>query len=56
MDKQGVETEAYRMLKKVGHFQSGIWSVEKEHNKQAKWVSDLKGEMMKLEQQNAVIN
>ena len=26
---------------------SGIWSVEKELNKQAKWLSDLKEEMVK---------
>ena len=31
-------------------FWSRIWSVEKEHNKEAKWLSDLKEEMMKLEQ------
>ena len=31
-------------------FWSGIWSVEKERNKEAKWLSDLKEEMMKLEQ------
>ena len=37
-------------------FWSGIWSVEKEHNKEAKWLSDLKEEMVKLEQQNVVIN
>ena len=37
-------------------FWSGIWSVEKKHNKEAKWLSDLKEEMVKLEQQNVVIN
>ena len=37
-------------------FWSGIWSVEKEHNKKANWLSDLKKEMAKLEQQNVVIN
>ena len=37
-------------------FWSGIWSVEKEHNKEAKWLSDLKEEMVKLDQQNVVIN
>ena len=37
-------------------FWSGIWSVEKEHNKEAKWMSDLKEEMVKLEQPNVVIN
>ena len=37
-------------------FWSGIWSVEKEHNKEAKWLNDLKEEIMKLEQQNVVIN
>ena len=31
-------------------FWSGIWSVEKKHNKEAKWLSDLKEEMVKLEQ------
>jgi len=36
-------------------FWSGIWSVEKEHNKKADWLSDLKKEMVKLEQQNLVI-
>ena len=35
---------------------SEICSVEKEHNKEATWLSDLKEEMVKLEQQNAVIN
>ena len=33
-----------------------IWSVEKGHNKEAKWLSDLKEEIVKLEQQNVVIN
>ena len=37
-------------------FWSGIWSVEKEHNKKADWLSDLKKEMVKLEQQNLVIS
>ena len=37
-------------------FCSGIWSVEKKHNKEAKWFSDLKEEIVKLEQQNVVIN
>ena len=37
-------------------FWSGIWSVEKEHNKEVKWLSDPKEEMVKLEQQNVVIN
>ena len=37
-------------------FWSGIWGVEKEHNKEADWLSDLKEEMVKLEQQNVVIN
>ena len=31
-------------------FWSGIWSVEKKHNKEAKWLSGLKEEMVKLEQ------
>ena len=39
-----------------GTFWSGISSVEKKHDKEAKWLSDLKKEMVKLEQQNAVIN
>ena len=56
MDKQGVVMETYRMLKKVGHFWGGIWSVEKEHNKEADWLSDLKEEMVELGQQNGVIN
>ena len=30
-------------------FWSGTWSVEKEHNKEANLLSDLKGEMVKLE-------
>ena len=29
---------------------------EKEHNKEAKWLSNLKEEMVKLERQNLVIN
>ena len=37
-------------------FLSGIWSVEKQHNKEAKLLSDLKEKMVKLEQQNKVIN
>ena len=37
-------------------FWSGICSVEKKHNKEAKWLSDMKEEMVKLEQQNVVIN
>ena len=37
-------------------FWSGIWSAEKEHSKEADWLSDLKEEMGKLEQQNVVIN
>ena len=37
-------------------FWSGIWSVEKEHNKEAKWLGDLKNKMVKLEQQSVVIN
>ena len=37
-------------------FWSGIWGVEKKHNKEAKWLSGLKEEMVKLEQQNVVIN
>ena len=37
-------------------FWSGKWSLEKEHNKEADWLSDLKEEMVKLEQQNMVIH
>ena len=37
-------------------FWSGIWSVEKEHNKEAKWLSELKEDMVTPEQQNVVIN
>ena len=47
MDKQGVVTETYRMLKKVGHFGVEYGTVEKEHNKEAKWLRE---EMVKLEQ------
>ena len=35
-------------------FWSEIWSTEKEHNKEAKWMSDLKEEMVKLEHENEV--
>ena len=51
MDKQRVVMETYRMLKKVGYF-----GVEYEQNKVADWVSGLKEETVKLEQQNVVIN
>ena len=37
-------------------FWSGIWSVGKEKNKEADWLNDLEEEMVKLEQQNVVIN
>ena len=37
-------------------FWSRIWSVEKKRDKEAKWLSDLKQKMTKLEQQNVVIN
>ena len=37
-------------------FWSGIWSLKKEHNKEVKCLSDLKEEMVKLKQQNVVIN
>ena len=37
-------------------FWSGIWSIEKKHKKEAKWLSDLKEQIMKLQQQNVVIN
>ena len=37
-------------------FWSGKGSVEKKQNNQAKWLSILKEEMVKLEQQNVVIN
>ena len=37
-------------------FWSGIWRAEKEHNKEADWLSDLKEEIVKLKQQNVVIN
>ena len=59
MDEQRVVMETYRMLKKTGKnrtFWSGIWSVKKEHNKKAKWLSNLNEEMVKFEQQNVVIN
>ena len=58
MDKQGVVTSNRDILnaEESRTFQSGIWSVEKERNKEAKWLSDLKEEMVKLDQQNVVIN
>ena len=59
MDEQRVVMETYRMLKKTGKnrtFWSGIWRVKKEHNKEAKWLSNLNEEMVKFEQQNVVIN
>ena len=38
-------------------FWSGIRSVEKKHNKEAKWLSDFFEEkMMQLEKQNVMIN
>ena len=37
-------------------FWSGIWRIEKERNKEGKLFSDLKEEMVKIEQQNVVIN
>ena len=37
-------------------FWKGIWKVEKKHNKEANWLSDLKEEIVKLEQQNVAIN
>ena len=37
-------------------FWGGKWSLEKERNKEAKWLSDLTEDMVKLEQQNVVIN
>ena len=37
-------------------FWSGIWIAEKEHNKEADWLSNLKKEMVQLEQQNVVIS
>ena len=37
-------------------FCSGIWSLKKEHNQEVKCLSDLKEEMVKLKQQNVVIN
>ena len=37
-------------------FWSGIWGVEKKYKKEAKWLSGLKEGMVKLEQQNVVIN
>ena len=44
------------MLQKVGHFGVKYGMQRKKHNKEAKWLSDLEEEMMKLEQQNLVIN
>ena len=37
-------------------FWGGIWSVEEKLNKEAKWLSDLKEEIVKVELTNAVIN
>ena len=37
-------------------FWSAKWSLEKESNNEAKWLSDLKEDMVKLAQQNVVIN
>ena len=37
-------------------FWSGIWSVEKKNNKKAKWLSGLKEEIVKLEQQSVKVN
>ena len=55
MEKREVVTETPN-AEESRTFWSGIWSVEKKHNKEAKWLSDLKEEMVKLEQQNVVIN
>ena len=55
MGKQGVVADISN-AEESRTFWSGIWSVEKEHNKETKQLSDLKEEMVKLEQQNVVIN
>ena len=44
------------MLKKVGHFGEEYGVQRKKNNKKAEWLSDLNEEMVKLEQQNVVIN
>ena len=36
-------------------FWNRIWSVEKEHNKEADWLSDLKEEIVRVDQQNVAI-
>ena len=36
-------------------FWNGIWSVEKEHSKEADWLSGLKEEIVRVEQQNVAI-
>ena len=54
MEKKEVVTETYRMLKKVEHF--GVeYGVQRKNTKEAKWLSDLKEEMVELEQQNLAI-
>ena len=54
--KTGSSNEDIPNAEESRTFWSGIWSVEKEHNKEVKWLSDPKEEMVKLEQQNVVIN
>ena len=56
MEKTGSSNGDIPNAEESRTFWSGIWSVEKKHNKEAKWLSDLKEEMVKLEQQNVVIN
>ena len=65
MDQRGVYNEFNgQMGSNKGHIPnteesrkvwSGIWNVKKEHNKKADWLSDLKKEMVNLEQQNVVV-
>ena len=56
MEKTGSSNGDIPNAEESRTFWSGIWSVEKEHNKEVKWLSDPKEEMVKLEQQNVVIN
>ena len=56
MEKTGSSNGDIPNAEESRTFWSGIWSVEKEHNKEAKWLSDLKEQMVKLELQSEVIN
>ena len=43
-----------QMLKRVGSFGGGYWSVEKKHNRDAAWLKDLKHERNSKHYQNTV--